>query len=127
MALALKPPRIGWPAAVLGGVLIALVGAFVAIRLWDRSVEARLGRWAASEVEQRTGGAYRLTVGDVTFLPFDGSLAFVDAVRDAVHAGVRAGTTELWPLTQAVDAAVGPFPAFAHELAASVRAHLALT
>ena len=55
----------------------------------------------------------------------DRSLAFVQAVRDAVRAGVRAGTTELRPLTQAVDAAVGPFPAFTHELAASVRAHLA--
>jgi hypothetical protein len=30
-------------------------------------------------------------------------------------------------LTQAVDAAVGPFPAFTHELAASVRGHLAET
>jgi glyoxylase-like metal-dependent hydrolase (beta-lactamase superfamily II) len=55
----------------------------------------------------------------------DRSLAFVQAVRAAVSAGVAAGTTELWPLTQAVDAAVGPFPAFTHELAASVRAHLA--
>jgi glyoxylase-like metal-dependent hydrolase (beta-lactamase superfamily II) len=55
----------------------------------------------------------------------DTSLQFVHAVRDAVRAATQAGTTELWPLTQAVDAAVGPFPAFAHELAASVRAHLA--
>ena len=55
----------------------------------------------------------------------DRSLAFVHAVGDAVRAGLSAGTTELWPLTQAVDAAVGPFPAFTHELAASVRAHLA--
>jgi glyoxylase-like metal-dependent hydrolase (beta-lactamase superfamily II) len=55
----------------------------------------------------------------------DSSLAFVQAVRGAVREGVRAGTTELWPLTQAVDAVVGPFPAFTHELAASVRAHLA--
>jgi glyoxylase-like metal-dependent hydrolase (beta-lactamase superfamily II) len=52
----------------------------------------------------------------------DRSLAFVGAIRDAVRAGT---TTDLWPLTQAVDAAVGPFPAFTHELAASVRAHLA--
>jgi glyoxylase-like metal-dependent hydrolase (beta-lactamase superfamily II) len=52
----------------------------------------------------------------------DRSLAFVHAMRDAVRA---AGTTELWPLTQEVDAAVGPFPSFTHELAASVRAHLA--
>jgi hypothetical protein len=49
----------------------------------------------------------------------------VHAVRDAADAGLRAGTTALWPLTQAVDAAVGPFPAFTHELAVSVRAHLA--
>ena len=42
-----------------------------------------------------------------------------------VDANVHDGTTALWPLTQAVDAAVGPFPAFTHELAASVRAHLA--
>jgi glyoxylase-like metal-dependent hydrolase (beta-lactamase superfamily II) len=57
----------------------------------------------------------------------DRSLAFVDAVREAVHAGVRAGTNDLWPLTRAVDAEVGPFPAFTHELAASVRGHLAET
>jgi glyoxylase-like metal-dependent hydrolase (beta-lactamase superfamily II) len=54
----------------------------------------------------------------------DASLAFVHAVRDAVAAGVRSGTTDLRALTAAVDAAVGPFPAFSHELAASVRAHL---
>ena len=55
----------------------------------------------------------------------DRSLAFVHAVRDATDENVQAGTTALWPLTQAVDAAVGPFSAFTHELAASVRAHLA--
>jgi glyoxylase-like metal-dependent hydrolase (beta-lactamase superfamily II) len=52
----------------------------------------------------------------------DRSLAFVQAVRNAVRS---VATTELWPLTQEVDAAVGPFPSFTHELAASVRAHLA--
>jgi hypothetical protein len=36
-----------------------------------------------------------------------------------------AGTTELRAATDRVNEAVGPFPAFAHELAASVRAHLA--
>ena len=36
-----------------------------------------------------------------------------------------AGTVELRALTDAVNAAVGPFPAFTHELAASARAHLA--
>jgi glyoxylase-like metal-dependent hydrolase (beta-lactamase superfamily II) len=52
----------------------------------------------------------------------DRSLEFVQAVRAAVRS---ARTTELRALTEEVDAAVGPFPAFTHELAASVRAHLA--
>ena len=52
----------------------------------------------------------------------DRSLDFVREVRAAVRA---AKTTELRAATEAVDAAVGPFPAFTHELAASVRAHLA--
>jgi glyoxylase-like metal-dependent hydrolase (beta-lactamase superfamily II) len=52
----------------------------------------------------------------------DRSLEFVREVRAAVRA---AGTTELRAATEAVNAAVGPFPAFTHELGASVRAHLA--
>jgi glyoxylase-like metal-dependent hydrolase (beta-lactamase superfamily II) len=52
----------------------------------------------------------------------DRSLDFVDAVGAAVRAS---RTTDLRALTEEVDAAVGPFPAFTHELAASVRAHLA--
>jgi glyoxylase-like metal-dependent hydrolase (beta-lactamase superfamily II) len=55
----------------------------------------------------------------------DSSLDFVERMRAAVAAGVRRDVTALWPLTQAVDEQVGPFPAFTHELAASVRAHLA--
>jgi glyoxylase-like metal-dependent hydrolase (beta-lactamase superfamily II) len=51
----------------------------------------------------------------------DRSLEFVHAVRGAVRAS---RTTDLRALTEEVDAAVGPFPAFTHELAASVRAHL---
>ena len=49
----------------------------------------------------------------------DGSLDFVRSVRAAVRS---AGTVELRALTDAVNAAVGPFPAFTHELAASARA-----
>jgi glyoxylase-like metal-dependent hydrolase (beta-lactamase superfamily II) len=52
----------------------------------------------------------------------DRSLQFVHAVRDAVEA---TPATDLRALTEAVGAAVGPFPQFGHELAASVRAHLA--
>jgi hypothetical protein len=80
VALALRPPRIGWPAAILAGLVLAVAAAFVALRLWDRSGEDRLGRWAAAEFERGTGGAYRRTVGDVAFRPFDGSVAFDSAV-----------------------------------------------
>jgi len=52
----------------------------------------------------------------------DRSLEFVRAVRGAVR-GAR--MTDLRALTDEVDEKVGPFPAFTHELAASVRAHLA--
>jgi glyoxylase-like metal-dependent hydrolase (beta-lactamase superfamily II) len=52
----------------------------------------------------------------------DRSLEFVREVRAAVRA---ASTTDLRELTDVVDAAVGPFPEFTHELGASVRAHLA--
>ena len=52
----------------------------------------------------------------------DRSLDFVRAVRGAVR-GAR--TTDLRALTDEVNETVGPFPAFTHELAASVRAHLA--
>jgi glyoxylase-like metal-dependent hydrolase (beta-lactamase superfamily II) len=52
----------------------------------------------------------------------DRSLGFVQAVRSAVR---TAGTTDLRALTDAVNEALGPFPSFTHELAASVRAHLA--
>jgi glyoxylase-like metal-dependent hydrolase (beta-lactamase superfamily II) len=55
----------------------------------------------------------------------DSSLGFIEQVRSAVQGAVRRGFTELWPLTQAVDEELGPFPEFAHELAASARAHLA--
>jgi glyoxylase-like metal-dependent hydrolase (beta-lactamase superfamily II) len=53
----------------------------------------------------------------------DRSLGYVRQVREAVRAG--AGTGDLWALTQKVNETVGPFPSFTHEIAASVRAHLA--
>ena len=51
----------------------------------------------------------------------DRSLAFVRTVRNAVRS---AQGTDLLTLTHQVDQAVGPFPSFTRELAASVRAHL---
>jgi hypothetical protein len=78
--VALKLPRINRRTAVIACVLLALVVAIVAFRVWDRGVEDRVGRWAEAEVDRRTGGVYRLRVSDVTFLPFDGTLAFDSAV-----------------------------------------------
>jgi len=52
----------------------------------------------------------------------DRSLGFVQAVRSAVRS---ARTTDLRAMTAELNDAVGPFPSFTHELAASVRAHLA--
>ena len=52
------------------------------------------------------------------------ALSFVRAMREAVRSGL-AETSDLKGLTARVDAAVGPFPSFTHELAASVRSHLA--
>jgi glyoxylase-like metal-dependent hydrolase (beta-lactamase superfamily II) len=87
--------------------------------------EATIRRLRALDPALLLTAHYPVMERDAARAFLDSSLAFVHAVRDAVRAGVRAGTTELWPLTQAVDAAVGPFPSFTHELAASVRAHLA--
>ncbi len=77
--MAVKPPGINrW--TVLGCVLLALMVAIVGLWVWDRGVEARLGRWAEAEVYRRTGGVYRLSVSNVTFLLFDGTVAFDSAV-----------------------------------------------
>jgi glyoxylase-like metal-dependent hydrolase (beta-lactamase superfamily II) len=87
--------------------------------------EATLRRLRALDPALLLTAHYPVMERDEARVFLERSLAFVQRVREAVRAGVHAGTTELWPLTQAVDAAVGPFPAFTHELAASVRAHLA--
>jgi glyoxylase-like metal-dependent hydrolase (beta-lactamase superfamily II) len=89
--------------------------------------EATIRRLRALDPAVLLTAHYEVMERDAARAFLDRSLGFVHAVRDAADAGLRAGTTALWPLTQAVDAAVGPFPAFTHELAASVRAHLALT
>jgi hypothetical protein len=65
---------------VLGAVALAIAAGAVGFRLWDRMVEDRLARWAVSELSSRTGGAYRLVLGDLSFLPLAGSIAFDSAV-----------------------------------------------
>ena len=91
-------------------------------RYYDaRAYEATIRRLRALDPELLLTAHYDVMDGAAAGDFLDRSLAFVQAIRDAVRA---AGTTDLWPLTQQVDQAVGPFPSFTHELAASVRAHL---
>jgi glyoxylase-like metal-dependent hydrolase (beta-lactamase superfamily II) len=84
--------------------------------------EATIRRLQALDPALLLTAHYHVMERDAAREFLDRSLAFVHAMRDAVRA---AQGTDLWPLTQEVDAAVGPFPSFTHELAASVRAHLA--
>jgi glyoxylase-like metal-dependent hydrolase (beta-lactamase superfamily II) len=87
--------------------------------------EATIRRLRALDPALLLTAHYDVMERDAARALLDRSLAFVDAVGDTVDATVADGTTALWPLTQAVDAAVGPFSTFTHELAASVRSHLA--
>jgi glyoxylase-like metal-dependent hydrolase (beta-lactamase superfamily II) len=87
-----------------------------------RNYEATIRRLRALDPSLLLTAHYDVMERDAARAFLDGALGFVGAVGDAVRAG---DPTDLWLLTQAVDAAVGPFPSFTHELAASVRAHLA--
>ena len=62
--------------------MLFLVVVALAFRAWDDYVEDGLSRWAVDEITRRTGGAYRLTLGDLSFLPLAGSIAF-DSARIA--------------------------------------------
>jgi glyoxylase-like metal-dependent hydrolase (beta-lactamase superfamily II) len=57
----------------------------------------------------------------------DRSLAFTHEVEAAVREELAAGTTELWPLTRALDERFGPYPEFPNELGALVRAAVAIS
>jgi glyoxylase-like metal-dependent hydrolase (beta-lactamase superfamily II) len=87
-----------------------------------RDYEATIRRLRALDPSLLLTAHYDVMERDAARAFLDRALGFVGAVGDAVRAG---DPTDLWQLTQAVDAAVGPFPSFTHELAASVRAHLA--
>ena len=56
----------------------------------------------------------------------DHSLTFTQQVHSVVSEGVQSGTTDLRELTRRAEERLGPYPEFAHELAAGVRAHMAL-
>jgi len=56
----------------------------------------------------------------------DRSLQFTHQVHGVVREGLGEGITDLRELTGRVDERLGPYPEFAHELAAGVRAHMAV-
>ena len=56
----------------------------------------------------------------------DRSMQFTQQLHSVVSEGAHSGTTELWELTRRADERLGPYPEFMHELAAGVRAHMAL-
>jgi hypothetical protein len=72
--------------AIAAGALLLLA---LAIHAWDAYVEDGLGRWAVDEVARQTDGVYHLTLGDLSLLPFDGSISFdssavvTDSARNA--------------------------------------------
>jgi glyoxylase-like metal-dependent hydrolase (beta-lactamase superfamily II) len=84
--------------------------------------EATIRRLRALDPELLLTAHYEVMERPAARAFLDRSLDFVRAVRGAVRAST---TRELRALTDEVNEAVGPFPAFTHELAASVRAHLA--
>ena len=67
------------PAPLLAALALLLLVVALAFRGWDSQVEDGLGRWAADELARQTDSAYRLRLGDLSFLPLAGSLAFDSA------------------------------------------------
>jgi glyoxylase-like metal-dependent hydrolase (beta-lactamase superfamily II) len=110
--------------AVLGdGVCDRAGNRLIPPRYYDAAAyEATIRRLRALDPELLLTAHYDVMERPAAREFLDRSLDFVRAVRAAVR-GSR--TRDLDELTREVDAAVGPFPAFTHELAASVRAHLA--
>jgi hypothetical protein len=66
--------------ALLAAVALVVLVIALVFRGWDRHVEDRLGRWAVGELARRTGGTYRLVLGDLSFLPLAGSISFDSAI-----------------------------------------------
>ena len=92
-------------------------------RYYDAAAyEATIRRLRALDPELLLTAHYEVMERPAAREFLDRSLDFVRELRAAVRA---ARTRDLRALTEEVDRAVGPFPAFTHELAASVRAHLA--
>jgi hypothetical protein len=60
-------------------VAVALLAVLLVVRWWDASVEDGLGRWAVDELARQSDSTYRLALGDLSFSPLAGSIAFDSA------------------------------------------------
>jgi hypothetical protein len=80
-------PVLRKPAAIFAAMALVAGLVILGFRWWDRYVEDELARWAVGEVARRTGGAYRLALGDLSFLPLAGSISLdsVIVVTDTVR------------------------------------------
>ncbi len=61
-------------------VALAAILVVLAVLWWDRYVEEQLDRWAVGEIDRRTGGTYRLTLGNLSLQPLSGSISFDSAI-----------------------------------------------
>jgi glyoxylase-like metal-dependent hydrolase (beta-lactamase superfamily II) len=111
-------------AALRDGIYDRAGQRLIAPRYYDApAYEATIRRLRALDAELLLTAHYDVMDREAARDFLDRSLGYVQQVREAVRAA--AGTADLWALTQKVNEAVGPFPSFTHEIAASVRAHLA--
>ncbi|HEX6669378.1 MAG TPA: hypothetical protein VF061_07450, partial [Gemmatimonadales bacterium] len=67
------------PASLLALVAVSFLVIVLVFRWWDSSVEERLTRWAVDEVARQSDSTYRLDLGDLSFVPFAGSISFDSA------------------------------------------------
>lgn len=87
-----------------------------------RALRETIGRLEALRPELLLTAHYAVLEGDEALDWLATGRAFVDDVERLVRDAIAGGTTDLWRLTQLVDAKLGPFPEFMTELGATVLA-----
>ena len=91
-------------------------------RYYDlRGLRETIGRLQALRPELLLTAHYPVLEGADGLDWLETGRAFVDDVERVVRRAIAEGTTDLWQLTQRVDAELGPFPEFMTELGATVR------
>ena len=92
-------------------------------RYYDlRALRETVGRLQALRPELLLTAHYPVLGADEARDWLARGIAFVDELERIVREAVAGGTTDLWTLTQLVDARLGPYPELRTELGACVRA-----